>query len=545
MEADSEPPTTQVTANVHDASTVVGAPMQQLADDLHHDEIARTKSFAGGTAIIAGLGAVAQHINQSTSWVGPIARVLVPILALEAAALWYLAAVKKAYSRGGTIAFGATAVLCSAAIEADVGLFSPIIAASVLGIPFFARARTGPIVWAFAGLKIAIYVALATAVIFDVLPDDGHFSATHVPRSQKITQMLLVTGLFVLGLLHGRSSRKSALESIALARAGAIEARRRVAQLDEARGDLEAALRAQRGRDGIYTGTRVGAWEVGALIGRGAMGEVYAAQNGDGEEAALKLLTGIALEDETGRVRFVREASVASRLRSPNLVEVHAVGEGNDGVPYMAMELLSGEDLASILRREERLDVRAAADMVEDVSRGLAVAHASGIVHRDLKPANIFRVAGKRPVWKVLDFGVCTEEGSSGTLTADRIIGTPLYMAPEQAESQAVGRRTDLFALGAVVYRSLTGVPPFTGATAPQLLYAIVHDAPVRPSELVASLPTDVDAVLAIALAKKPEDRFTSATEMAAALRDAVSGRLDPALRARADAIASWRPFET
>lgn len=511
------------------------------ADDaeLRHDELARTRSFAGGSALICFGGFIAQWVNQTGTWAAVAARTTVLALGVQATLLWFLAAKKQVYSRPLMILFGVTAVLCSASIELDVGIFSPVIAASVLGIPFFARLKSSKIVVTLVLVKMALYVTLAMLVSFDVIPDMGHFSAHGVPLRERITQTVLVSGMFLVGLVHGRSSRRSAIESIELARAAAVKAQRREAQLDEARGDLEQALRAQRGRDGRYTGETVDGWKVGALIGRGAMGEVYAARKGDGRPAAMKFLLATTHEEPQRVARFVREASVASKLRSMGLVEVYAVGQSGDGTPYLAMELLHGEDLGTRLRREDRLDVKTVVELVDQIAVGLRVAHAAGVVHRDLKPANLF--LDEHTGWKVLDFGVCTEEGSSGTLTADGIVGTPAYMAPEQANGEPARRQTDLFALGAVIYRALTGTPPFARSNAHALLYAIIHEHPLRPSELVPELPRELDRFLAIALAKDPADRYESVDEMATALREAAQGRLSSSLRARADRVGAWR----
>jgi serine/threonine-protein kinase len=508
--------------------------------DLRHDELARTKSFSGGAALISVGGMIAQSLNPSTSWAGTAARVMVATLAIEAALIWFLAARRNAYSRSLMILWGVTAVFCSASFELDAGIFSPMIAANVLGITFFARLKSARLVLGLVLTKIALYIALALLVSLDVIPDMGHFSAHDVPLRERLTQIVLVSAMFLVALVNGRASRRSTIESIELARTAAMQAQRREAQLDEARGDLEVVLRAQRGRGGRYTGETIDDWKVGPLIGRGAMGEVYAAERlGGGRPAAIKFLLATSLEDTSRVARFMRETNVASKLRASGLVDVFAVGQTEDGTPYLAMELLRGEDLAARLRREERLDVGAVVDLVEQIAPGLRAAHEAGVVHRDLKPGNLF--CDEKSGWKILDFGICTEEGSSGTLTADGIVGTPAYMAPEQANGEPTKRHTDLFALGAVIYRALTGTPPFAGSTALQLVYAIVYEHPLRPSDLVPELLRDIDRFLAIALAKAPSDRFANIDEMTTALREAAQGRLSEPTRARGDRLSAWR----
>jgi len=275
------------------------------------------------------------------------------------------------------------------------------------------------------------------------------------------------------------------------------------------------------------------------------MGEIYAASHTEsGRIAAVKLLRETAAADDMLVERFIREGEIAGSLDVPNIVRVYEMGRIDRNVPYMVMELLRGEDLAGILRRRRSLDAGELADLVGQVARGLDAAHAAGIIHRDLKPQNLFyAVAAERGTWKILDFGVSTLASSTGTLTQAAIVGTPGYMAPEQARSQQVDLRCDVFSLGAVIYRALTGRPPFGGTDTPQILFEVVYQMPHRPSDLMPSLASDVDAVLAVALAKRPEDRFGSATELAIALASAVNGRRDLALRARADALLANHPW--
>jgi serine/threonine-protein kinase len=162
------------------------------------------------------------------------------------------------------------------------------------------------------------------------------------------------------------------------------------------------------------------------------------------------------------------------------------------------------------------------------------------VVHRDLKPRNLF-LSSRGDLWKILDFGVARVAGEQ-TLTVDQIVGTPNYMAPEQANGAAVTHRTDLFALGVIAYRALTGRPAFEGEVTAEILYKVVHAMPPRPSEVV-SLPPDVDLVLAIAMAKEAADRFDSAAELAQALDAAARGRLAAPLRTRAERLLARLPW--
>jgi serine/threonine-protein kinase len=175
---------------------------------------------------------------------------------------------------------------------------------------------------------------------------------------------------------------------------------------------------------------------------------------------------------------------------------------------------------------------------VSQVGEGLAAAHAAGVVHRDLKPQNLFlcKSGDHRPRWKILDFGVSKLAGSKGTITRRGVVGTPSFMSPEQARGLPTDARSDLFSLAIVAYRSLTGRRAFAGPDVPQILFDVVYGTPAPPTTL-ANLHPDVDLFFAIALAKRPEDRFTSAHELVNALRRATFGALNDATRARAAAL--------
>jgi serine/threonine-protein kinase len=229
------------------------------------------------------------------------------------------------------------------------------------------------------------------------------------------------------------------------------------------------------------------------------------------------------------------------------VVRVLEIGDDTSPVPYLAMERLRGRDLAQVLREQRRLSGEQVIDLVEQVGKGITAAARAGIVHRDLKPQNLFfaEQPGGPPIWKILDFGVSKRLGDGGTLTEGQVVGTPIYMAPEQAQGKEVDARADLYALAAIAYRCLTGHLPFRAKDVPTILYNVVYDMPVRPSALVEVDP-DVDDFLLIAMAKEPSARFQIADDMAATLEDAMRGRLSPALRERARELAQhhpWRPI--
>jgi serine/threonine-protein kinase len=200
---------------------------------------------------------------------------------------------------------------------------------------------------------------------------------------------------------------------------------------------------------------------------------------------------------------------------------------------------LHGHDLAHHLR-SGTMSPAALDAMLEQVGAAVEEAWSQGIVHRDLKPQNLFLADGTG--WKVLDFGVAALEDSSGTLTQGKVVGTPAYMAPEQARGDRVDHRADVYALAATAYRWLTGRPVCSGKDLHNALYQTVHVMPQKPSSL-AELSVDVDAALAIGLAKRPDDRWQSVAELRGAVRDAVSGELDPATRLRAAALLDRHPW--
>jgi serine/threonine-protein kinase len=277
------------------------------------------------------------------------------------------------------------------------------------------------------------------------------------------------------------------------------------------------------------------------------MGEVYEATGvTTSAPAAVKLLRRELLADPTQVARFVREAKAGGTLASPHIARVLEASAGDDALPYIAMERLHGTSLADLLRRDGALPPAQTVEMIGQIGAGIDAAAGAGIVHRDLKPQNLFRcdLGAGASLWKILDFGIATLSDDTGTLTHGGIVGTPSYMAPEQAKGERVDHRADLFALAAVAYRCLTGRNPFTGPDTPTLLYAVVHRQPVRPTAL-ADLAPDVDRWVAIALAKDRDHRFDRGSALYDALAAALRGRLEPHLRKRADALIKTHPWES
>jgi serine/threonine-protein kinase len=199
------------------------------------------------------------------------------------------------------------------------------------------------------------------------------------------------------------------------------------------------------------------------------------------------------------------------------------------------MERLEGQTLSEVLRSRRGLSAAELVEMISQVGNGITAAYAAGIVHRDLKPQNIFNdlaarnesapLHSGRGTWKILDFGVARAMDGGDTLTAGQVVGTPSYMAPEQASGGTIDHAVDLYALAAIAYRALTGHPPFAAGEIAETLYRVVHTKPRRPSDL-ADVPPEIDLVLAIGMAKNPAQRFRSAHEFASALAAAFNRAL-------------------
>jgi eukaryotic-like serine/threonine-protein kinase len=282
---------------------------------------------------------------------------------------------------------------------------------------------------------------------------------------------------------------------------------------------------------------------VGELIGRGARGEVYRGRDRGGLPVAVKILHPELVDNPKKVKRFLREAEAASAVDSPHVPRLFSTGWLEDErTPYLAMELLDGHDLGWHLRRSGRLSLDDTVEMVEHVARALADVRDAEVVHRDLKPANIFLTDSLPRTWKVLDFGLSKLAGSTSSLTRGKAVGTPSYMSPEQVAGPVVDHLADLYALAAIAYRAICGVPPFAGNEISHVLFRVVHEQPASPASFT-NLPIDLELVLAIGMAKSRDDRFHRVEELSHAMRAAIGGQLDDATRARGWAILEKMPW--
>jgi serine/threonine protein kinase len=271
---------------------------------------------------------------------------------------------------------------------------------------------------------------------------------------------------------------------------------------------------------------RIGRYEIVEELGRGAMGVVYKARDPViGRFVAIKIVRlgdfSAAYQIEELKTRLVREAQSAGGLSHPNIITIFDVGE-EDGLSYIAMELVEGVSLESLLESKQVLEESTILHIARQVADALGYAHEHGIVHRDIKPANIMLTKDGRV--KVADFGIAKVASSKMTQTG-MLLGSPSYMAPEHFLGQPLDGRSDIFALGIVLYELSTGQLPFAGQNLGALSYKIVHEDVLPPRRLKPAVSEALDGLVVRALARDPARRFQTATELCAAL-DGIPGRL-------------------
>lgn len=273
-------------------------------------------------------------------------------------------------------------------------------------------------------------------------------------------------------------------------------------------------------RSAVVEARRFGQYRLGARIGSGGMGEVFLAEHELlNRPCAVKLIRPEVVARAGSVERFEREVRINATLSHPNTVEIFDYGRTEDGTYYYVMEYLPGMSFADLVARHGPLPAGRAIYLLRQVALALGEAHEAGLIHRDIKPSNIFaaRRGGMDDVAKLLDFGL-VRPAPSGTVpltnssNEGQILGTPLYMSPEQATgSPQLDARSDIYSLGAVAYFLLTGRPPFNAATPIEAIIAHARDPVIPPSALCSTVPADLDAVVLRALAKDPAGRFPSA----------------------------------
>jgi hypothetical protein len=289
----------------------------------------------------------------------------------------------------------------------------------------------------------------------------------------------------------------------------------------------------------LQPGHIIGAYRIETLLGRGAMGAVYRSiRIEDGAVVAIKTIHADLLaggEHEAILARFRQEAQIGMRLRHPLIVRAYDCGE-QDGLLYLTMELVEGQELGHLLKQQPTLPLGMNLAIILQVLNALAYAHRQGVIHRDIKPANI--MVRQDYTIALTDFGIAHLSGSQLTQVGE-LLGSPLYMAPEQLRGEPVDLRADLFSTGVLLYFLLTQRKPFMADSLAALMQKILHEEPPPPSQVHSITPVVFDAVLHRALAKLPEQRFSSASEFAAVLRQART----EALNATVIALPHRRPI--
>ncbi len=280
--------------------------------------------------------------------------------------------------------------------------------------------------------------------------------------------------------------------------------------------------------DPLIGQTLNGTYVVEFVLGEGGMGRVYRAHHTRiaNKRFAIKVLRQELHSNREMVARFLREAETAACVVHTNVVEVFAVEQTRSQCSYLVCEVLEGIELSEHLKARARLDIHTAIHIARQVCQGLAAAHAAGVMHRDIKPQNIFVLTEPgakvppRPSVKVLDFGLSRFMDSVGTqLTRDGVImGTPAYMAPEQASGNAVDYRADIYGVGAVLYALITGKPPHEGETLQELLVAVLNEAPPLPRSINPEIPANLELVIQRAMSRNPDERYQSMQELDEAL---------------------------
>jgi serine/threonine protein kinase len=277
-------------------------------------------------------------------------------------------------------------------------------------------------------------------------------------------------------------------------------------------------------------GARVNNYELIALIGEGGMGAVYLARHTViGRKAAIKVMRPELAGDSLLVDRFMNEARATNAIGHPNIIDILDVGVLPDGVPFLVMEWLDGETLAARIERQGRLPVGEAVEIARQTAVAIGAANARGILHRDLKPENLLltREPGGRDRVKVLDFGIAklmdSQIGAAVKTHSGRLMGTPVYMSPEQFRGipENLDQRSDIYSLGVVLYQMVCGRPPFQAAGVGDLQLLHTTAPPPPPRQYQPAIPAGLERVILRCLAKQPGDRFPSMTELATALESA------------------------
>jgi hypothetical protein len=509
------------------ASTTVQSPLEALA----RDEVLRTRNFVFMGFGIAAFGLASIPLLPGGYYESRIFVVCILVALVGMAYLFARTRDPATFHRGPGTTIGW--LVAGATVNAAVpyfGPYSPVPILPLIGIYFVGLGQSRALAYGLYA-ECAVTQAFSGGLVIVGVADPGIMRGGYLTLETQIIAQVLIQMIFAAAFYISRASRRASLSALGELQDAIRAVAQREALLQEAREELRRALGSGRGR---FSDQKIGPYQLGELIGRGGMGEVYeGVDTRSDHKVAVKMLAQTSLGNAEHVQRFLRELRTAVAIDSPNVVRVLDIGE--EPLPHLVMERLHGRDLSSILRERRVLAPAKVVDLLQQVGAGITAAGARGVIHRDLKPQNVFLADS---TWKILDFGVSRLADTGDTLTAGHLVGTPAYMAPEQARGARVDHRTDLYALAAIAYRALTGHAPFSSGDIADVLYRVVHTPPRRPSTL-AGLPADLDLALAIGLAKDPADRFATAAELASAVRDALDDKLADVTRARARAIAN------
>ncbi len=507
-----------------------------LAAALDHDDAGRMKVFSLVVIVIAVSAAVAILLLGGHPTVQRLHLAGVLLAGVGATITFVLLHGGATYTVRMNTVFGLTAVIAVSTGYFYWGIYSAVLLLLPFGAFIFSSNKSLASALIVTGFGYGAHLVAALLVVFEVIRDYSLIQPRDLTRAEQLGILAVIHIIFIGALIAARGARSSTEKAVREMERAVRALSLREQLLAEAREELVQAL--QIGGPGRYTDQELGNFQLGALLGRGAMGEVYEARRkSDDAEAAVKVLHADVLANPHHLRRFLRELELIQSIDSANVVKVLETASLGQGLPYLAMERLRGHTLAEHLQLHGVLDVATVAELVREVGRGLEAAHAAGVIHRDVKPQNLFLTDDGS--WKVLDFGVGTLIDSKANLTGGRLVGTPAYMSPEQVRGKQVDYRSDLYALAAVAYRALTGRSVASGREPVAVVHAVAYDKPKRPSSLRA-MNRDVDFVMAIGLAKSPDDRFESADRMADSLAAAGEGRLPRAIALRAHSLATF-----
>jgi hypothetical protein len=356
-----------------------------------------------------------------------------------------------------------------------------------------------------------VAVVLALLLIFEYVVSNLILRAVFGAENMVVT---LVIGGVISGLLYNPLRKR--VQRIVDRKLFGLEY-----DLNQIAAAQKKATPAAATQSGPLTGQIIGGYQIGALLGRGGMGEVYKATR-DGRAVALKVLLAHHAADPDTLKRFEHEARAMQALKHPNIVALvgagaHVTNDTAQEVRYLALEFVDGQDLAALLKQHGPLNIADACALLGDVAAALDHAHAQDIVHRDIKPSNIMVYDEYRA--KVMDFGIAKLQSALTSMTGSGMIGTIDYMAPEQImAAKEVTAAADVYALGIVAYELLTGQPPFPRGNAGATVFAHIQQPPPDARDVLPDLPRETARALQRAMAKAPAERYDSAAAFVAAL---------------------------